>query len=107
MGLPARGAPGELGASARVAESRLSFATSRGGFTECVIPIHDFARLYARQLLERIDAAVAQGRLAAAPAPEAGGFCDFRPVCGNAEERRVQSKPLDLLVELNQIRELP
>jgi RecB family exonuclease len=86
-------------------EGRLSFCTARGGYDVHVVPIDPLARLEAGTVFETIDDAIAHGELPPAPREEACRYCDFRPVCGPNEERRVrvkQRKPLEKLLALRQ-----
>ena len=91
----------------RVETARLSFCTSRGGFHDHEVPIDDFARLYANQLLDAIDSSVRDGALPPAPREEACAWCDFRPVCGPLEETRQRRKDSSLLERLRLVREQP
>jgi hypothetical protein len=90
-----------------VAESRLSFCTTAGGFTETVIPVTVDARRAGVEALEIVDRAIERGFLAAAPAPGACTWCDFRPVCGPNEEQRIARKPDEPLRDLIELRRRP
>lgn len=90
-----------------VTEARLSYSTTRGGFTECVVPMNEFARLYGAQVLETIDAAIESGALPPAPRKDACKLCDFRSVCGPSEENRTARKDKHLLEPLHHLRSLP
>jgi RecB family exonuclease len=90
-----------------VEESRLEFCTSRGGFTERPIKIWDWTRMQAGQALAAIGQALERGALPPAPRKDACSMCDFRPVCGSAEERRWARKPARLTDSLRELRELP
>jgi CRISPR/Cas system-associated exonuclease Cas4 (RecB family) len=86
-----------------VESGRLFYCTERGGFREVTIPVTDEARLHIRRAVGAIDQAIRDGFLPAAPQAEACDTCDYRPVCGPYEERRVRYKkraPLEPLVEL-------
>lgn len=88
-----------LGAPVR--DARLSFCTSRGGFSERVVPLDARSRAAALDVLHTIDAAIAAGRFPTAPRRDACTHCDFRPVCGPYEEERVTRKrPLPELAAL-------
>ena len=102
--LAVEGALGE-----RVMQGRLYFCTSDGGYREQVVELFDVARRHGVQALEIIDRAVELGFLAAVPAAGACRYCDFRPVCGPEEERRVSRKNSrdKLLGDLLALRELP
>jgi hypothetical protein len=90
-----------------VAESRLSFCTVAGGFTEHVVAITDATRRAGLEALEIVDRAVEKGHLAPAPAEGACVWCDFRSVCGPHEESRVRRKPLEHLADLAELRSRP
>jgi ATP-dependent helicase/nuclease subunit B len=93
----------------RVIQGRLYFCTSDGGYREQVVELFDVARRHGVQALEIIDRAIELGFLAAVPAEGACRYCDFRPVCGPAEERRTERKNSrdKLLADLLALRELP
>lgn len=90
-----------------VAEGRLSYCTSRGGFSERIVPIGDFARLYARMVLQTLDRSIEKGFLPPAPRRDACKFCDFRVVCGPHEEVRSRRKTTPTLHYLEELRSLP
>src|SRR5262245_59122314 len=90
-----------------VTESRLSYCTRAGEFSERVVPMTESARRRGLEVLEVIDRAVARGFLPPAPRERACGACDFRPVCGPHEERRVKEKDQQALAELNVLRSWP
>jgi len=88
---------------APVTEARLSYCTARGGFVDRTVPINEWSLLQGRQVLERIDGAVAAGHLHPAPKPRGCRYCDFRAVCGPSEEVRTRRKdrdPLEALIDL-------
>jgi ATP-dependent helicase/nuclease subunit B len=93
----------------RVMQGRLYFCTSDGGYREQGVELFDVARRHGVQALEIIDRAIELGFLAAVPATGACRYCDFRPVCGPAEERRMDRKNSrdKLLGDLLALRELP
>ena len=86
---------------------RFSYCTSAGGFTEHVIPITDRTRRAGIEVLEIIDRAVELGTFPPAPAARACTYCDFRPVCGPDQERRVLRKSTDPLGDLHELRKRP
>ena len=90
-----------------VAEGRLYYCTSRGGFSERVVPISEFARLYADMVLKTLDRSVEKGFLPPAPRRDACTFCDFRIVCGPHEETRCRRKAASTLQYLDELRTLP
>jgi ATP-dependent helicase/nuclease subunit B len=95
-----------IGAKAKVESGRLYFCTSAGGFAELVVPLDDRARAAAMQLAETIGEALDASFLPAAPGEGECAFCDYRPVCGPHEERRIlRKKPV--LDALRSLREMP
>ena len=90
-----------------VTSGRLFYCTSAGGFTDHEIPINDANRRSGLEALEIIDRAIELGFLPAAPAERACTWCDFRPVCGPHEEKRIRVKPADKLGDLEALRERP
>ena len=93
----------------RVAQGRLYYCTSDGGFREQVVDLFDIARRHGVQALEIVDRAIELGFLAAMPSTGACRYCDFRPVCGPDEERRLTRKNNrdKLLGDLLALREMP
>jgi RecB family exonuclease len=93
----------------RVMQSRLSFATTAGEFTQHEVSLRDTARRAGLEVLEIIDRAVESGSLPPAPRAGACAWCDFRAVCGPLEERRVGDKLRDLgvIADLDALRRLP
>jgi ATP-dependent helicase/nuclease subunit B len=87
-----------------VVEGRLYYATTAGGYRDVRIPLSPQARQMGIEVLEIVDRAIENGFLAPAPADKACTWCDFRPVCGPAAERRAgrikAREPLADLVEL-------
>ena len=96
----------ERGLGKNVESARLYFATTVGGFAECVVPITDYARTQALTVLTIIDRAIEQGLLPAAPDERACAWCDFRPVFGPREEERVRKKPKDKIADLIALRSM-
>ena len=94
----------ERGLDKRVAEGRLFYATTAGGFVEHRIPINDYTRQQGLAVLQIIDRSVEAGFLAPAPAERACAWCDFRPVCGPREEERAARKSVDRLADLRALR---
>jgi CRISPR/Cas system-associated exonuclease Cas4 (RecB family) len=92
---------------AKVSSGRLYFCTSTGGFAEQVVPLDDRARGAAAQIAETVGAAIAQPFLPAAPGKDQCALCDYQPVCGPHEERRVARKPQRNLEPLLALRESP
>ena len=93
----------EAARKATVSEARLSFSTSAGGFSQCVIPIDERSRNQGLEVLRTIDNALAVAFLPPAPREKGCEYCDFRPVCGPYEQRRAAKKdptPLEDLIRL-------
>lgn len=96
----------EQGLGRKVAEGRLYYCTTAGGFTHHPIAINDYNRNQGLQALAIIDRSIEHGFLAAAPAERACTWCDFRPVCGSREEERVAHKTRDRLADLDALRSM-
>jgi CRISPR/Cas system-associated exonuclease Cas4 (RecB family) len=96
----------EQGLGRPVSVGRLYYCTTAGGFGEHSIRIDATSRAQGLQALTIVDRAIELGRLAAAPAKDACRWCDFRPVCGPDEERRVASKPPELNADLQALRSI-
>jgi CRISPR/Cas system-associated exonuclease Cas4 (RecB family) len=84
---------------------RFWYCTSAGGYESHVVPLDAAARRAGIEVLEIVDRAVELGTFPAAPAERACARCDFRPICGPDQERRVARKSPDLLADLQQLRE--
>jgi ATP-dependent helicase/nuclease subunit B len=97
----------EQALNAKVESGRLFYCTSAGGFVDHEIPINEANRRIGLEALEIIDRAIELGFLPAAPADRACTWCDFRPVCGPGEPRRVANKPAEKLGDLEALRERP
>ena len=97
----------EQALNAKVTSGRLFYCTSAGGFVDHEIPINDANRRAALEALEIIDRAIELGFLPAAPGERACTWCDFRPVCGPDEARRVKNKAPEKLGDLEALREQP
>ena len=92
----------------RVAEGRLYYATTAGGYRDVRIPLSPQARRVGVEVLEIIDRAIETGFLAPAPKEKACRWCDYRPVCGPAAERRVgRFKSQEPLADLLELRRKP
>jgi ATP-dependent helicase/nuclease subunit B len=97
----------ETGFGVPVAESRLFYCTTRGGFSERVVPLDLRAREAGKLVLRVIDNAIAGGFLPPAPRKDACARCDYRAVCGPYEEERAQRKDQAPLAPLKDLRGLP
>ena len=97
----------EKGLGRPVSIGRLYYCTTAGGFGEHPINIDSAARAQGLEALTVVDRAIELGRLPAAPLKDACRWCDFRPVCGPNEERRVSSKqPEALVADLQALRSM-
>ena len=91
-----------------VAEGRLYYATTAGGFRDVRIPLTPQARRAGVEVLEIVDRAIEVGFLAPAPAEHACAWCDFAPVCGPTAERRANRyKAQEPLADLLALRRKP
>jgi ATP-dependent helicase/nuclease subunit B len=90
-----------------VTESRLSYCTRAGGFSERVVPMTEPARRRGLEVLELIDRAIGRGFLPPAPRDKACAVCDFRAVCGPLEEQRIGHKDAKALGDLSLLRSWP
>jgi CRISPR/Cas system-associated exonuclease Cas4 (RecB family) len=90
-----------------VAETRLFFCTTAGGYKVRPVPLLPQSRRAGVEALEIIDRAIELGFLAPAPNERACAWCDFRPVCGPHEELRLSRKSADPLRDLIERRGRP
>jgi CRISPR/Cas system-associated exonuclease Cas4 (RecB family) len=90
-----------------VAETRLFFCTTAGGYKVRPVALLPQARRAGVEALEIIDRAIELGFLAAAPNERACAWCDFRPVCGPHEELRIARKSSEPLRDLIELRSRP
>jgi ATP-dependent helicase/nuclease subunit B len=68
------------------------------------VPLTETTRRIGLEVLEIIDRGVEHGTLAPYPREGACAWCDFRPVCGPNEERRIRSKPKGRFPDLDELR---
>ena len=87
--------------------SRLSYCTQRGGYQEIPFEITPRHRAFFHHAMSLIDGEIARGFLPAAPQRGACGFCDYQPICGPNEERRILKKHRDELDALQDLRNIP
>jgi ATP-dependent helicase/nuclease subunit B len=97
----------EQALQAPVQSGRLFYCTSAGGFVDHEIPLNETNRRSGLEALEIVDRAIELGFLPAAPAERACTWCDFLPVCGPDEPRRVANKAPEKLGDLDALRERP
>jgi ATP-dependent helicase/nuclease subunit B len=86
---------------------RLYYCTSAGSFFAHEIPLNEYTREAALEVLHVVDRAIERGFLAPAPAEGACGRCDFRPVCGPGVFNRILRKPQNELADLLALRSRP
>ena len=101
------GMPVEPPLGRAVSVGRLFYCTAAGSYSEHPIPLNERTRAAGLEALQVIDRAIESGFLAAAPAEDACGRCDFRPVCGPDVFRRVSGKPQDRLADVLALRSRP
>ncbi len=87
--------------------SRLSYCTQRGGYEVVRFDISPGHRTFFKHALSLIDGEIERGFLPAAPQAGACAMCDYRPVCGPDEERRIVRKAKDRLEPLQALRNIP
>ena len=87
-------------------QSRLFYCTETGGYRLIEIPINEESRAAIQKVVNLIDHSIANGFLPAAPRSKACQYCDYHVVCGPYEEFRVQRKPENGLISVNELREI-
>lgn len=90
-----------------VAGGRLHYCTSRGRFEERFVPLDDAARDAIALVRDTLAHHIEAGFLPAAPSEGECERCDYRPVCGPVEERRVRRKHAAKLGKLKTLRSTP
>lgn len=90
-----------------VSHGRLFYCTAAGSYYPHPIPLNATTRAAGLEVLQVIDRAIENGFLAATPAEDACGRCDFRPVCGPDVFRRTSRKPQDRIADLLALRSRP
>jgi CRISPR/Cas system-associated exonuclease Cas4 (RecB family) len=90
-----------------VESGRLYYCTQAGGFSDVKTNLNDPSRRALGEVVETIGKSLREGFLPAAPDKGECRFCDYRPVCGPDEERRLERKSKAELSSLKAIRELP
>jgi RecB family exonuclease len=86
------------------AGGRLYYATIAQNYTRIDVPLNDWTRRRAQQVLAIIDGAMRDGFLPAAPRQDGCKNCDYLPVCGPYEEERVKVKSQAELKDLKALR---
>ena len=82
---------------------RLFYSTIAQNYSAVDVPVNEWTRRRAAQVLGIIDGALRDGWLPAAPRKDGCKGCDYLPVCGPYEEERVKQKSS---AELKNLREL-
>jgi CRISPR/Cas system-associated exonuclease Cas4 (RecB family)/muconolactone delta-isomerase len=90
----------------RVAGGRLYYCTQTGEFLAVDTPLDATSREAMGAVVRTIRGALETGFFPAAPAPGECRHCDYRPVCGPDEERRLSRTRKGLRAELNELRGL-
>jgi len=90
-----------------VESGRLYYCTMTGGYTVCEVPLSDETARAAGVVADAVRLALERGFLPAAPVEGACTYCDYLPICGRREERRVTLKGKAALKELLELRGLP
>src|SRR6185436_18268223 len=91
---------------ATVESGRLYYCTAAGNFDERIVQLDDAARAAAATVAKTIGGALDEPFLPAAPDEGACRWCDYRPICGPYEERRVRRKYAPPLAALRALREV-
>ena len=87
-----------------VQSGRLYYSTVAQNYTSIDVPLNEWTRRRAAQVLATIDGAIRDGFLPAAPRRDACKGCDYLAVCGPYEEERVAVKSQAELGALKQLR---
>jgi RecB family exonuclease len=87
-----------------VAFGRLYYSTIAQNYATVDVPLNDWVRQRALQVLRAIDEAMRNGFLPAAPRKDGCKRCEYLPVCGPYEEERVGEKSQPELKGLKELR---
>ena len=87
-----------------VAFGRLFYSTIAQNYAVFDVPLNDWVRQRALQVLRAIDEAMRNGFLPAAPRKDGCQRCEYLPVCGPYEEERVGEKSAPELKSLKEMR---
>ena len=87
-----------------VAFGRLYYSTIAQNYTAVDVPLNDWSRRRAAQVLQVIDQAVLDGFLPAAPRKDGCKRCEYLPICGPYEEERIGEKSAPELKSLKELR---
>jgi len=87
-----------------VAMGRLYYSTIAQNYAAIDVPLRDWTRVRAQQVLELINKAIVDGNLPAAPRKDGCNNCEYLPICGPYEEERVTLKSQPELKTLKELR---
>ncbi|PYT22412.1 MAG: hypothetical protein DMG57_35530 [Acidobacteria bacterium] len=87
-----------------VSFGRLYYSTIAQNYTAIDVPLNDWSRRRAAQVLQVIDQAMLDGFLPAAPRKDGCKSCEYLPICGPYEEERVAEKSAPELKSLKELR---
>jgi ATP-dependent helicase/nuclease subunit B len=89
---------------APVSFGRLYYSTIAQNYATVDVPLNDWVRHRALQVLRVIDDSMRNGFLPAAPRKDGCKHCDYLPVCGPYEEERADEKSQPELKSLKELR---
>ncbi len=87
-----------------VASGRLYYSTIAQNYQTLDVPVNQWTRQRAAQVLRIIDDSIRDGFLPAAPRKDGCKRCEYLPVCGPYEEERVSEKSPPELKALKELR---
>jgi CRISPR/Cas system-associated exonuclease Cas4 (RecB family) len=87
-----------------VSLGRLYYSTIAQNYATVDVPLNDWTRHRASQVLHTIDESMRNGFLPAAPREDGCKRCEYLPVCGPYEEERVAEKSQPELKALKELR---
>ena len=90
-----------------IESGRLYYCTADGGYEERVVALNKLSREIGGQVVDIVGRGLSEGFLPALPEKGACNWCDYRMVCGPAEEMRTARKPTDRLESIHELRSLP
>jgi RecB family exonuclease len=83
---------------------RLWYATIARNYEVIEVPVNEWTRRLAYKVLGKIDGAIADGFLPAAPRKDGCKGCEYLIVCGPYEEERMKTKPQSDISGLKELR---
>jgi ATP-dependent helicase/nuclease subunit B len=87
-----------------VQSGRLYYSTIAQNYSSIDVPLNEWTKRRAAQVLATIDGAIRDGFLPAAPRKDGCKACEYMPVCGPYEEERVAVKSQAELGRLKELR---